>query len=136
MDESPYDSGPIYLMVRKREHDLRDRVQKLMPREQKLETAIGKAEASLRQLKDTIESVLKIPADASQLQKMAKDTSEQLARDREALADVQKELGLVREAMKYADMAHEALHWGRFADQTLERFDRDRSPPEEQLQAV
>ena len=127
MDKKPYDSAPIYTMVRQRDHDLRDRVQKLMPREEKLETAISKAEASQRQLKDTIERVLKIPADASELQKMAKDTSDQLARDREALAAIKKELALVREAMKYADMAHEALHWGRFADQALERFDRERS---------
>jgi predicted nuclease with TOPRIM domain len=134
MDKTPYDSAPIYMMVRQRDHDLRDRVQKLMPREEKLETAIAKAEASATQLKAAIEQVLKIPADASELQRMAKNASDQLARDREALAAIKNELALVREAMKYADMAHEALHWARFADQALERFDRERSETAGQLQ--
>jgi hypothetical protein len=83
-----------------------------------------------------IERVLKIPADASEIQKMAKDTSDQLALDRQALAAVKQELALVREAMKYADMAHEALHWGRFADQALERFDKEQSSVTEPLQAA
>jgi DNA repair ATPase RecN len=135
MDKT-YDSAPIYAMVRKRDHDLRDRVQKLMPRETKLERDIKSREESHRQLADTIERVLKIPADASEIQKMAKDTSDQLALDRQALAAVKQELALVREAMKYADMAHEALHWGRFADQALERFDKEQSSVTEPLQAA
>jgi DNA repair ATPase RecN len=135
MDKT-YDSAPIYAMVRKRDHDLRDRVQKLMPREAKLERDIKSREESHRQLADTIERVLKIPADASEIQKMAKDASDQLALDRQALAAVKQELALVREAMKYADMAHEALHWGRFADQALERFDKEQSSVTEPLQAA
>jgi DNA repair ATPase RecN len=135
MDKT-YDSAPIYAMVRKRDHDLRDRVQKLMPRETKLERDIKSREESHRQLADMIERVLKIPADASEIQKMAKDTSDQLALDRQALAAVKQELALVREAMKYADMAHEALHWGRFADQALERFDKEQSSVTEPLQAA
>jgi hypothetical protein len=31
-------------------------------------------------------------------------------------------------------MAHEALHWGRFADQALERFDKEQSSVTEPLQ--
>lgn len=131
-----YDSAPIYLAVRKRHHDMQDRVRKLMTRETKFEEAIAKADKASAQLKDTIERVLKIPADATELQTMARNTSEQLARDRGQLADVQEELALVREAMKYADMAHEALHWARFADQALERYDREHGNVAEPLQAA
>ncbi len=125
--DKPYDRDSIYDAVRKRHHDLRERVQKLIPPEAKLERDIKTRVESHAQLSDTITRVLKAQADASELQRMANDTAGQLVRDRVALATVKKELSLVREAMKFADMAHDALHWGGFADHELERFDKEQS---------
>lgn len=133
MDES-YDGAPIYQAVRKRHHALQERVQKLMQAEIRLEGSIAKGAEKARNLKDAIGRVLKIPADASEMQRMSGEVEVELKQDRDALASLQRELALVREAMKFADMAHEALHWGGFADQTLERFDREKTSMSGRLQ--
>lgn len=133
--DAVYDGGAIYMAVRQRHHALQDRVRKLMQRETKLEESIAAAEPRLRQLKSTIEQVLKIPANADDMQKMARNTEATLAANRASLASIREELAFVREAMKHADMAHEALHWGCFADQTLARFDRIKAEAVDQTAA-
>jgi len=122
-----FDSSPIYSMMRRRHHDLRDRVQKLMVRESALEAAVTAGTASSAKLKAAIAQVLQIPADASELERTERQTAARLEIDLANLATVQEELSLVRDAMKFADMAHEALHWGRFADQKLARFDQEKA---------
>ncbi|NTF16829.1 hypothetical protein G6L37_00120 [Agrobacterium rubi] len=122
-----FDSGPIYSIMRKRHHDLRVRVEKLMFRESRLEADVTANTAAHAKLEATIRQVLQVPADATELQRMAEDTGSRLARDRTELSSIKVELSLVREAMKYADIAHEALHWGGFADQVLKKFDLEKS---------
>jgi hypothetical protein len=121
---NPFDSSEIYHAIRNRHHSLQDRVRKLMGQEGHLEEEIVKDQESCKKLKEAILSVQKVGLDAGEMQKMLASTSEKIDRDSADLATITDELALVREAMKWAEMAHDALHWGRFADQTLARFDR------------
>lgn len=124
--EEAFDSAPIYQAMRKRHHALQERVQKLMQGEIKLEGSIARGTEKTLNIKDAIRRVLMIPADASEMQRMSGEIETALKQDQDALVALRHELALVREAMKFADMAHEALHWGGFADQTLARFDREK----------
>jgi predicted nuclease with TOPRIM domain len=134
--ENEYDSGQLYPIVRKRYHELQDRVRKLMSRESALEEGISKADDKITHLRTTIQWALKASADTSDLQRMARETEMSLGRDRDEYDAIQEELRLVREALKFTDMAHEGLHWACFAEQNLADFDRETAQVGETLQVA
>lgn len=124
-ESHPYDHGAIYQAVRLRNNALRSRVHRLMAQTQQLDTSIGADQAKLDEIQEIIARLVAISANATELQSTASEIEQGLGTQRSHFDRLQRELTLVRDAMKYADMAHEALHWGGFADQALAKFDEE-----------
>ncbi len=111
----------VHNMVRARHHYYMDVVTRLMAKEAKLLPKGGdQVREEIVQMASTIAQIEKLGGDAS-VMKQARDA---LVATRDAhepeLAKVQKALSAARECMKWADLAHDGMHWLCFAEPRYE----------------
>lgn len=121
--ESVWDRSAVHRAVRARHHHYTDVVDRLMREEAKLLPKGGdQVREQIVQMTATIAQIEKLGGDASAI----KAARAELIAAREAhepkLAEVQAKLAAARQCMKWADMAHEGMHWLCFAEPEYHRL--------------
>lgn len=112
-DDLPeWERGAVYRAVRARHHHYMDVVTKLMRDEAKLLPKGGdQVREQIIQLAQTIEQIEKLGGDASATKRARDDLIAARELHEPKLAKVQAALTSARECMKWAEMAHDGMHW-------------------------